>query len=206
VRREQRLSEARQQQLIEEARQRSDEYAQRLQEEQRLAQQRAELLQQQRRNAHYRYQQRYLERLRQQQLAAQNARSYNYSQDPFFYSAPLYGYSRGGRSYELNQFGADALRQSVNNGYEEGYRAGQADRQDGWSRGYRDAYAYEDANLGYNSLYVDQPEYNHYFRQGFERGYSDGYNSRSQYGRSVNGKYEILASLLSQILNLRSLQ
>lgn len=192
--------------MIEEARQRSEQYAQRQQEEQRLAQQRADLLQQQRRNAQYRYQQRYLERLRQQQRAALNARSYNYSQDPYFYSAPIYGYSRGGRTYELNQYGADALRQAVNNGYEEGYLAGQADREDGWSRGYRDSYAYEDANWGYNSLYSNQPEYNHYFREGFERGYSDGYNSRNQYGRSVSGKYEILANLLSTILNLRSLR
>ena len=55
-------------------------------------------------------------------------------------------------------------------------------------------------------LYVNQPEYNYYFREGFERGYSDGYNSRSQYGRNVNGKYELLATLLSTILNLRALQ
>ena len=191
--------------MIDEARQRSEDYARRLQEEERLAQQQAAELQQQRREAQYRYQQRYVERLRAQRLAAERARSYNYAEDPFFYSAPIYRYSRGGRSYDVNQYGADELRRSVNNGYEEGYLAGQADREDGWSRGYRNSYAYEDANYGYNGLYVSQPDYNYYFRQGFEKGYSDGYNSRSQYGRNVNGTYQILANLLSQILNLRSL-
>jgi hypothetical protein len=94
----------------------------------------------------------------------------------------------------------------VNNGYEEGYLAGQADRQDGWRFGYRDSYAYEDANYGYNGFYVPQNDYNYYFREGFQRGYDDGYYGRSQYGRSYNGTYEILANLLSQILNLRSLR
>jgi hypothetical protein len=191
--------------LIDEARQRSEDYARRLQEEERLAQQQAAELQQQRRNAQYRYQQRYLERLRAQRLAAEQARSYNYAADPFFYSAPIYRYSRGGRYYDVNQYGADELRGAINNGYEEGYLAGQADREDGWTRGYRNSYAYEDANYGYNGLYVGQSDYNYYFRQGFEKGYSDGYNSRYEYGRNVNGTFQILGSLLSQILNLRSL-
>jgi hypothetical protein len=30
----------------------------------------------------------------------------------------------GGRYYETNQYGAQMLRQSINNGYEEGFRAG----------------------------------------------------------------------------------
>jgi hypothetical protein len=171
-----------------------------------VAQQRAAQLQEERRAAQYRYQQRYLARLRQQQLAAERARYYNYNDDPYFYSAPSYRYSRSGQYYDVNEYGANALRQAANNGYEEGFLAGQADRQDGWSRGYRDSYAYEDANYGYNGLYVAQPEYNYYFRQGFERGYSDGYNQRYQYGQNVGGKYQLLASLLSTILNLTALR
>ena len=91
-------------------------------------------------------------------------------------------------------------------GYEEGFRAGQADREDGWrSGGYRDSYAYQDANFGYTGYYVDQGEYNYYFREGFRRGYEDGFNSRNQYGSYSNGKYEILGAILSQVLNLQSL-
>ena len=90
---------------------------------------------------------------------------------------------------------------------EAGYSASwQADRGDGWRYDYRNSYAYQDANYGYNGYYIDQDEYNYYFRQGFQRGYQDGYNSRSQYGQVVNGKYQLLGSLLSTLLNLTTLR
>jgi flagellar biosynthesis/type III secretory pathway protein FliH len=155
--------------------------------------------------AQYRSQQQYLERLRQQQLRVQAAQRYNYNQDPFFYTAPSYRYSRGGSYYETNQYGANMLQQAINYGYEEGFRAGQADREDRWQGSYQDSYAYEDANYGYSGFYVEQSEYNHYFREGFQRGYEDGFNSRNQYGSYSNGKYSILATILSQIFNLESL-
>ena len=53
---------------------------------------------------------------------------------------------------------------------------------------------------------MPQGDYNHYFRDGFQRGYDDGYYGRSQYGRSYNGTFEILANILAQILNFRSLR
>jgi hypothetical protein len=68
------------------------------------------------------------------------------------------------------------------------------------------ARAYQDANYGYTGMYIDEPQYNHYFRQGFPRGYDDGYYGRYRYGRSDNGTYQILANLLTQILSLRSLR
>jgi hypothetical protein len=176
-----------------------------LEQQQRIAQQRAIALQRQRRLAQYRYQQRYLERLRQQQIYLLNRRNYDYNRDPYYYTPPSYRYYRSGRYYETNRYGADLLRQAVNTGYEEGYRAGQADREDGWGFGYQDAYAYQDANYGYNGYYVDQGEYNHYFREGFRRGYEDGYHSRNQFGSYSNGKFAILGAVLSQILNLQSL-
>jgi len=202
----QRLSEARQQQLIDQQRLRSQRYSERLAQQERLAEQQAQMYQQQRQMARYRFQQQYYDRLRQQRLNAQNWQSYNYSSDPYFYTAPAYRYSYGGSYYDTSQYGADLLQQAVNNGYEEGYQAGQADRKDGWRFDYRNNWAYRDANYGYTGMYVDQPQYNYYFRQGFQRGYEDGYYSRSQYGQSFNGKYQILTTLLSQILNLRSLR
>jgi hypothetical protein len=51
---------------------------------------------------------------------------------------------------------------------------------------------------------VNVSEYQYYFREGFQRGYEDGYYSRSQYGRRSNGVYSILGTILSQILNLQS--
>jgi hypothetical protein len=202
----QRLSAARQQQLIQQQRLRSQRYSQRLAEQERLAELQAQTYQRQNRMAQYRFQQQYYEGLRQQRLNAQNWQSYNYSSDPYFYTAPAYQYTYGGRSYDTSQYGADLLQQAVNNGYQEGYLAGQADRQDGQRFDYRNSWAYRDANYGYTGMYVDQPQYNYYFQQGFQRGYEDGYYSRSQYGQSFNGKYQILATLLAQILNLRSLR
>ena len=96
------------------------------------------------------------------------------------------------------------LRQAINNGYESGYRAGQADREDGWRGSYQDSYAYEDGNFGYNGYYVDLDEYRHYFREGFRRGYEDGYYSRSQYGTYSNGSFNILGAILQGILNLQN--
>ena len=45
----------------------------------------------------------------------------------------------------------------MNYGYEEGFQAGQADREDNWrGAGYQNSYAYQDANYGYNGYYVSQ--------------------------------------------------
>jgi len=93
----------------------------------------------------------------------------------------------------------------VNNGYQEGIEAGQADRQDGWRGSYQDSFAWQDANYGFTGYYVDQSEYNYYFREGFRRGYEDGYNGRYQYGTFSNGRGSILGTVLSAVLNLQSL-
>jgi hypothetical protein len=94
------------------------------------------------------------------------------------------------------------LRNAVNNGYEEGYYAGESDRQDGWRFGYRDNYAYEDASYGYDGYYVSLNEYQYYFREGFRRGYEDGYYSRNEYGNYYNGRRSLIGSIFSGILNL----
>lgn len=178
-------------------RQRLSQYSQQRRQLDRLAQQRETRLQQQRRQAHLRFQQQYLERLRQDQSNLRNARSYEYS-------TPNYRYSRGGRYYRTNQYGADMLRQAVNHGYERGVRAGQADREDRARFSYRDSYAYQDASYGYNGYHVDLNEYRYYFREGFNRGYQDGYYSRSQYGSNSNGAFSLLGNILQQIFNAQS--
>jgi hypothetical protein len=185
--------------------QRAAQYRQRLDQQVRLGQQQAALAQQQRRAAQYRAEQQYLAQLRAQQLRLQTAR--NYSNDPYIRTAPSYRYAYSGVNRETNQYGADVLRQAVNYGYQEGVRFGQADRQDGLTPNFQNSYAYRDANYGYAGNYVDQSDYNYYFRQGFQRGYTDGYNSRSQYGTTLaNGNSSILAGLLTTILGLTSLR
>jgi len=190
------------QQINNQQQQRLVRYRQQVQSQDRLWSQRSAMLQQQRRTAQYRFEQQYLER-RRQQIADWNARAYDYNNDPNFYSSANYRYSRAGRTYQTNQYGADLLRQGVNYGYEEGFQAGEADREDHYQNsGHQNSYAYQDANYGYNGYYVDQTEYSYYFREGFRRGYADGYNSRSQYGTYSNGNYSILSGILSQVLNL----
>lgn len=145
-----------------------------------------------------RYQQRYLDQLRRDQSRLQQWRYNDYG--PYNYR-----YSRGGSYYETNRYGAEMLQRAINDGYEEGFYAGQADRQDGYSFSPEEAYGYQDASYGYDAYYVDLGDYQYYFREGFRRGYEDGYYSRSQYGRYSNGGYSILGTILEQILGLQLL-
>jgi len=171
-----------------------------------VLQQQTAQLQEQKRTAQYRFHEEYLGRLRQQQESLQNDRHPDYDNDPYFYTAPIYRYHRGSRYYEVNQYGADLLGQALNNGYQEGFQAGNADREDRWHSNYRGSYAYQDANYGYSGYYLDGSNYNYSFRQGFRRGYADGYNSRYRYGRNTGGSYVMLDMVLSQVLNFQSLR
>jgi len=146
----------------------------------------AQELERERRLAHYRYQQSYYEQLRQQQARLEDDR-YDYDNDPYYYTAPTYRYRRDGNDYQTNQYGADQLRKASNTGYKKGYEAGRADQQDNWRFDYRNSFAYQDANYGFDGRYVRQDDYNHYFREGFQRGYEDGYYGRPTYGTNAEG-------------------
>jgi hypothetical protein len=82
-------------------------------------------------------------------------------------------------------------------GYEEGYRAGQADRYDRWRYSANNNYGYEDGTYGYDSYYVSLSEYRYYFREGFRRGYNDGYYGGSRYGRNNNLFENVIQGILS---------
>jgi hypothetical protein len=130
--------------------------------------------------------------------------SINYWNDPYFYSAPSYRYMRDGSWYTINQYGYNVLQQAVNEGYVEGYRAGRADRMDGWRFDYRSSYVYQNASYGYSGYYLDRRDYSYYFRQGFHRGYEDGYYSRYRYGSYRGGDYSILGAVLNTILQVQA--
>jgi hypothetical protein len=199
------VSAAIQQQRVQVEQRRTTQYRSRLDQQYRLGQQRAAQMQQQKHLAQYRAQQQYLAQLRAQQLRLQQSR--NYSNDPYVSAVPVYRYAYSGYTRETNQYGATVLRQAVNDGYQEGVRFGRADRQDGLAPNFQNNYAYQDANYGYAGNYVDQSDYNYYFRQGFQRGYTDGYYGRQQYGTTLaNGSSSILANLLTTILGLTSLR
>ncbi len=179
-----RLEQKRQQQRLEQ--QRLEQ-----QRQQQLAIRRQQQLEQQR-----------LERLRQEQIRLNNARN-NRNRSVYNNSGGRrYRVYRNGGYYQTDQNGVTVLRQAVNYGYQEGVRAGQADSAYGRSFNYQDSAAYRTGTYGYS--HVDSNEYRYYFREGFRRGYEDGYNSRSQYGSNSNGKANILAAILQQLLNFEA--
>jgi len=160
-----------------------------------MQQQRNRYLQQQNRLRYLSYQQRYWDRIRADQYRLQNSVFY----DNLYNN---YSYYRDNQYYYTSQYGAQMLRNALNNGYEAGLQAGQADRYDNWGYNYQDSYGYEDATYGYDNYYVSMDEYSYYFRQGFERGYEDGYYGRYQYGTYNNGKYSLLGNIIGTILDI----
>jgi hypothetical protein len=182
-----RLAKAEQDRLIAQQKARVSSYRTWTTAQRTAAKQAAAAVQAQNRAAQYAYIQDYNNRLyaQQQRYATQ---SFDYYNDPYFYSAPIYSYMRDGMRYSTNQYGANMLQQAANDGYSEGYHAGRADRMDGWRADYRSSYVYQNASYGFNGYYGDRNEYAYYFRQGFQRGYEDGYYSRSQYGVYQNGQ------------------
>lgn len=116
--------------------------------------------------------------------------------------ARRYRIYRNGRYYQTDNRGAELLRQAVNRGYQQGYRAGQNDRRYRRGSNYYNDTMYRRGNYGYQS-YVDSSQYQYYFREGFGRGYQDGYNSQVRYGYNSGGTLNILGTILNQILNIR---
>lgn len=198
------VSAQEQQQRAQQEQQRAAQYRQRLDEQVRVAQQQAAQLQEQKRIAQARAQEQYAANLRQQQERLRDSR--DYSRDPYVNTPHSYRYMVGGTARQTNQYGAQVLRQAVNSGYEQGFRTGEADRQDGRRASYQSSFGYRDANYGYGGNYIDQSDYNYYFRQGFRRGYDDGYRQQSQYGTNTNGTATILGTLLNSILGLQTIR
>lgn len=110
-----------------------------------------------------------------------------------------YRIMRDGAYYQTDTRGVDLLKQAVNSGYQEGYRAGRNDRYRRRTSSYNNSTVYRKGNYGYQS-YVDSKQYQYYFKQGFERGYDDSFNSRSENGTNTNGSINILESILQNIL------
>lgn len=194
------VSPAEQQRRIRQEQQRATVYRKQLDQQVRVVQKKTAILEKQKRTAQLRAQQQYAEQLRQQRERLQAERDYEH--DPYVSTPPAYRYVIAGSSRTTNEYGAEVLRQAVNTGYQQGYLAGQADRQDGWKSSYQSSPAYQDANYGYTGQYVAQGDYNYYFRQGFRRGYADGYASTMQYGTVSSGTASILTNVLTAILGL----
>jgi len=142
-----------------------------------------------------RYQQNYYNRLQRDRLRLQRGSYYN----SLIYN---YRYNRGGSYYYTSSYGASMLRRALNDGYAQGYEAGQADRYDDWDFDCDNSYGYQDASYGYDGYYIGLGEYQYYFRQGFRRGYEDGYYGRYQYGYYNGGRRSLLGTILKGILSI----
>lgn len=197
-----RLDRHEQQRRIDDERRRAEQFRQQEDNRRRDADRRAREFERQRRYAQYRYQQDYWHRLYALQVRW-NSRSYDYWNDPYYSTPASYGYSWGGRWYQTNYYGAELLQQAVDYGYREGWRAGQADLQDGWADDYQNSWAWQDASYGYHGYYVDADTYRYYFREGFRRGYQDAYYRQQNYGsRDSSGNAVIAAAIVGTILGL----
>ena len=189
-----------QQRRIQQEQQRTTQYRQSTpQQIQQLQQRNAEIERNAQRTAQLRAQQDYMRRVQTQRAQIQPR---DYEHDEYIRTPHTYRYVIQGAPRETNQYGVALLRQAVNYGYQEGFAAGRADRQDRYRFSYQNNPAYLDANYGYTGAYIDQPDYNYYFRQGFQRGYDDGFYSRFRYGSQVNGSASILGNVLTSILGL----
>ncbi len=191
------------QQRVNDQRQRDTAYKAVLATQVRSTQEASAALKQQKRSAQYTVTQKYAANLRLQQQRLNAPR--DVQRDPY-YSAPMtFRYTVGSTDRETNKFGADVMRQAVSNGYQQGFAAGRADRKDHWPSNYQQSSGYLDANFGYGGNYLPQSDYNYYFREGFRRGYEDGFATHSQYGTVVNGSPSILGNILTGILGLHSI-
>ena len=205
-----RISQQEQQERIRRQEEQLALYRQNIKLREDLAERDAHILRQQNRIEHLRFQEQYEARLRAQQAQLTQAR-YDYNNDPYYYTAPQYRYRRGSQYYQTNQYGMKKLEQALQAGYNEGFHAGRADREDHWRYDYGSAFAYKDANYGYDGRYIAQDEYNHYFREGFQRGYEDGYNGRQQYGRKndsggINDEWLIAGAVVAAIIGYQVLK
>ena len=82
---------------------------------------------------------------------------------------------RGGRN--------DIYRIAQQNGYNDGLRSGQSERNSRRSFDYRNDDRYRDASNGYRSDYGNRDQYRQAYREGYQRGYEEGYRQNNRGGR-----------------------
>ena len=137
--------------------------------------------------------------IRQQQIRLQQQRQAQLRRQAQYNNR--YRVNQNGRYYQTDYRGAELLKQAVNEGYRQGFLAGQYDSSHRRSYKYNSSSMYNNGNYGYQS-YVDSRLYQHYFQQGFQKGYEDGYSKRYKYGTYNNGNRSILGTILGAILKL----
>jgi hypothetical protein len=105
-----------------------------------------------------------------------------------------------GLSRSTSRDGALLLRRAVDDGYEQGWSVGRRDMSAHQSFSVRSGPLYRSALLGYSAGSVPSSDYQYYFREGYDRGYQDGFYQRNQYGTVSAGRATILGTVLGTIL------
>ena len=171
---------------------RTTEYENRWADWQTMQQNREQELRKDGRHEYLKYQERYRNRIREDRELLGTARYYDrYVNDYRFWWISTY--------YYTSHYGVVMIEEAIRRGYEEGYLAGRADKLDGWGYNPYSSFAYMDAFYGYNSYFIPMDVYSYYFREGFIRGYEDGYYERWNNGRYMNGIFEIHYPVLRSI-------
>jgi hypothetical protein len=97
-------------------------------------------------------------------------------------------YERGGGYYGNNggyygRGGYNVAQAAANQGYRDGLNTGASDGQRGQSYNPQRSHFYRNATTGYDSSYGNRSTYQQYYRDGFLRGYQEGFR---QYGNGRN--------------------
>lgn len=111
-----------------------------------------------------------------------------------------YQYRMGNSWRATNITGAQLLQRAVNMGYQQGFQSGQMAAQRGRGFSPQRERMWRDGTYGYENVLIGQDDYRNYFRQGFTRGYEDGFYNTNRYGSYVDGRTSVLGSVLGAIL------
>ncbi len=98
-----------------------------------------------------------------------------------------YGRNRGYGNY--GRYG-NTYRYAEDRGYQDGLNTGSSDANRGQSYDPQRSHYYRNATYGYDSSYGNKGAYKQAYRDGFLRGYEQGYRRyRGGYGRRNNGRW-----------------
>lgn len=109
-----------------------------------------------------------------------------------------------GKEFQTDWDGTIAIRDGMMEGYQQGYLSGKTDHREKYPSEFATSPIYEDGKDGYKGG-IDENVYQYYFRKAFERGYSDGFNGKNQYGKSSNGIRLMSDPAIQEILKLEQI-
>jgi hypothetical protein len=93
---------------------------------------------------------------------------------------------RYGRNGDYANYGYNVYQIAENQGYQDGLNTGANDARQGQSYNPERSHYYKNATYGYNSSYGRKDDYKQAYRNGFGRGYDEGFQRYGGYNRGRN--------------------